>query len=167
MAKDIKIKRAQYIQKNCEILQEFSFAHPMTILKVYQIFNSHFYGSPLFDLFSRECNMLEKSYNVSVRRMFDIPRESSSYFIESLTECPHLRSVLVKRFLKFVDKLNGSEKTRKMLNLIKHDVRSVTGRNLRNIMDLVNTDSIDSLTSSDAELSTKRPQRTVIGKLAL
>ena len=91
--------------------------------------------------------MLEKSYNVSVRRMFDLPRESSSYLIESLTDCPHL----VKRFLKFVDKLNESEKTRKMLNLIKHDVRSVTGRFLRNIMDLVNKDSIDSLTSSDAD----------------
>ena len=95
--------------------------------------------------------MLEKSYNVSVRRMFDLPRESSSYFIEGLTNCPHLRSVLVKRFLKFVGKLKESVKTRKMLNLIKHDVRSVTGRNLRNIMDLVNKDSIDSLTSSDAD----------------
>ena len=74
MAKDIKIKRAQYIQKNCEILQEFSFAHPQTKLKVYQIFNSHIYGSPLFDLFGKECQMLQKSYNVSIRRMFDIDR---------------------------------------------------------------------------------------------
>ena len=58
--------------------------------------------------------------------------------------------MLVKRFLKFVDKLKASEKTRKMFQLIKHDVRSVTGRNLRNIMTLVGKDSIESLNQFDA-----------------
>ena len=95
--------------------------------------------------------MLEKSYNVSIRRMFDIDRESHSYFIEQLTNSPHLRSVLIKRFLKFVDKLKASEKTRKMFHLIKHDVRSVTGSNLRNIMTLVGKDSIESLNTFDAD----------------
>ena len=94
--------------------------------------------------------MLEKSYNVSIRRMLDIHRESHSYFIEQLTNSPRLRSLLVKRFLKFVDKLKASEKTRKMFQLIKHDVRSVTGRNLRNIMTLVGKDSIESLNQFDA-----------------
>ena len=57
----------------------------------------------------------------------------------------------MKRFLKFVDKLKASDKTRKMFELIKHDVRSVTGRNLSNIMRLVNKNSIDLLNHSDAE----------------
>ena len=91
----VKVKRAQYIQKNCEILQEFSFAHPLTKFKVYQIFNSHFYGSPLFDVFGRECQMLEKSYNVSIRMMFDLPRETHCFYIEKITDSPHLRSVLI------------------------------------------------------------------------
>ena len=94
--------------------------------------------------------MLEKIYNVSIHRMFDIPQESHCYFIEQLTNSPHLRSVLVKRFLKFVDKLKASEKTRKHFQLIKHDVRSVTGRNLRNIKTLVGKDSIESLNHLDA-----------------
>ena len=38
-----------------------------------------------------------------------------------------------------------------MFELIKHDVRSVTGRNLNNIMRLVNKSSIDLLNHSDAE----------------
>ena len=56
-----------------------------------------------------------------------------------------------KRFLKFVDKLKESGKTRKMFNLIKYDIRSVTGRNLRNIAILVNKDSIDVLNQYDAD----------------
>ena len=63
--------------------------------------------------------MLEKSYNVSIRRMFDLPRETHSFYIEKITDSPHLRSVLIKRFLKFVDKLKASDKTRKMFELIK------------------------------------------------
>ena len=83
--------------------------------------------------------------------MFDLPREAHSFYIEKITDSPHLRSVLIKRFLKFVDKLKASDKTRKMFELIKHDVRSVTGRNLNNIMRLVNKNSIDLLNHSDAE----------------
>ena len=69
MLRDIKMKRAQYIQKCCELQQEFSFAHPRSRFKANMIFNSHFTGSPLWDLFSDETRKLENSWNVSIRKI--------------------------------------------------------------------------------------------------
>ena len=54
MKQDIKEKRARYISKNNEICQEFFFAHPRTKFKINQIWNSHWSGSVLWDLFSSE-----------------------------------------------------------------------------------------------------------------
>ena len=110
MKQDLLEKRARYISRNMELIQEFSFAHPDTKLKVNQIYNYHFTGSPLWNLFSREAEMIENSYNVSVKSMFDIPRESHKYFVEGLTEKPHLKSTLIKRFLSFTEQIMKSSK---------------------------------------------------------
>ena len=47
MQQDMKQKRAQFITKNNDLLQEFSFAHPDSILKMNQIYNTHFTGKHL------------------------------------------------------------------------------------------------------------------------
>ena len=54
LKKDILVKRAAFIQKNNEINQEFHFSHPNTKIKINSIYNSHFTGSCLWNLFSRE-----------------------------------------------------------------------------------------------------------------
>lgn len=66
MQLDIKQKRAQYITKNNELIQEFSFSHPDAVMRVNQIYNTHFTGSPLWDLFSTEAVKLENTWNKSV-----------------------------------------------------------------------------------------------------
>ena len=63
---DVKNKRAAFIDKNNDIIQEFSFAHPKTRAEVNRIDNSHFYGSVLLNLASKETISLEKTWNVSV-----------------------------------------------------------------------------------------------------
>ena len=60
MQKDIRIKRATYIQKNCELNQEFHFTHPSTKVHINNVYNSSFTGSPLWDLFSESAESLEK-----------------------------------------------------------------------------------------------------------
>ena len=44
---DIKTKTAQFISKSIELNQELCHLHPHTRLKINQIYNSHYYGSPL------------------------------------------------------------------------------------------------------------------------
>ena len=45
MSLDIMEKRAQYIRRNNELLQEFSFAHPTTKCLISNVFNIHISGS--------------------------------------------------------------------------------------------------------------------------
>ena len=58
------------------------------------------------------------------------------FLIEPLSKRQHIIFSLRKRFLKFVKCATESQKSvlRNVLNSIKRDCRSVTGRNLRKIM---------------------------------
>ena len=100
-SQDVKNKRASFINRTNEILQEFYFAHPATRSKVINIQNTHFYGSVLWDLRSVEVTKLEKSWNVSVRRTFNLPWDTHCYLIEPVSNVPHIRTILAKRFLNF------------------------------------------------------------------
>ena len=76
MGQDTTEERAQYITRNNELSQEFSFAHPTTKCLINNIFNTHFTGSSLWNLFNKATEMLEKSWNVSQRIMFALPSET-------------------------------------------------------------------------------------------
>ena len=67
MSQDTAEKRAQYIARNNELLQEFSLAHPNTKCLINNIFNTHFTGSSLWNLFNKATEKLEKKWNVSQR----------------------------------------------------------------------------------------------------
>ena len=135
MDQDLLEKRATYIAKNNELNQEFHYAHPKTKVWINKVFNTSFYGAPLWDMFSKNFEKLEKSWNVSNRIMLSLPRNTHRYFIEPLTETEHIIKSLWKRFLKFVGNITiGKKKVlRNLLAVIKYDARSVTGRNLRHM----------------------------------
>ena len=151
MGQDIKIKRAQFINKNNELNQEFWFSHPSTKITINQIYNFHFTGSPIWDLFCKEAVMLENSWNTAVRLMFDLPLQTHRYFIEPISEVKHLKFVLIERFRGFIEQIIKSRKIipKHVLKYVKHDVRSVTGSNLRNILLLTDKDTIEELNSND------------------
>ena len=145
-------KRARFIDKNNELCQEFHFAHPRTKFKMNQIFNCHFSGSTLWDLFSSEAIMLENTFNVAFRVMFDLPRETHKYLVEPISEAVHLKKILIKRFLKFTEAVKSSTKValKNMFRTIKNDCQSVTGANLRRICSLVGKANIEDLVPDDA-----------------
>ena len=84
--------------------------------------------------------------------MASLPRETHKFFVEPITGTPHLKKVLCKRFLSFIGSIKTSKKIalKNIFKLVKDDCRSVTGRNLLNIMILVKKSSIDSLVPGDA-----------------
>ena len=130
---DILEKRALYIAKNNELNQEFYYAHPKTKVWINNIYNTSFYGAPLWDMTSRNFERLEKTWNVSIRTMLMLPRNTHRYFLEPLSNTHHIVKSLQSRFLKFVSNIaDGKKKAlRRVLDSVKDDVRSVTGRNLR------------------------------------
>ena len=135
MDQDLIQKKAMYIAKNNEIIQEFHFAHPRTKVWINNVYNSCFYGAPLWDTSSKNFEKLEKSWNVSCRQMLSLPRNTHRYFIEDLTKTHHIVKSLEHRFLRFIRKIaDGPKKVlRRILDVLKYDARSVTGGNLRRI----------------------------------
>jgi hypothetical protein len=142
-SQDIKIKRAQYIERNCELLQEFGFAHPDVKSKINRIYNTSFPGSILWDLTSRNVRMLENSWSLSVRYMWELPFNSHRYFIEPLGGL-HARNMLYSRYVTFVQSAKKSTKmtVQMLLQMVKDDMQTVTGKNIRLISDELETDDI-------------------------
>jgi hypothetical protein len=147
MEKDLMEKRAIYINRVNELTQEFHYAHPLTKVKLNNIYNSYFYGSSLWDLFGKEAVRLEKSWNVSQRIMLKLPRNSHQYFVEPLSQTPHIKFALWDRFLKFVESIECSTKRaiRSVLKKVKYDCRSNTGHNLRNMMLVAGNSTVSEL----------------------
>ena len=115
-SQDAKIKRAQYIEKNCELIQEFGFAHPEVKTQINRIYNTSFPGSILWDLTSRNVRMLENTWSVSIRHMWELPHNSHRYFIEPLGGV-HARNMLQSRYVSFIKSAQKSSKMSVLLML--------------------------------------------------
>ena len=75
------------------------------------------------------------------------------YFIEPLSEARHIKLALIKRFIKFTQKITNSTKTsmKTLYNCIRKDCNSITGNNLRRIMLLLGVDNIDRINMKSLE----------------
>ena len=84
--------------------------------------------------------------------MYGLPKETHSYFVEAISERPHLKTFIIKRFLNFTKQIEKSKKValKSLLNTIKYDTQSVTGNNLREIMLLVEKNDFSELVPEDA-----------------
>ena len=80
--------------------------------------------------------MIYNTWNMSIRKMFRLDRTTHRYFIEPISNTPHIKTSLLKRFMKFTNNLACSRKTaaKNLFNIVKDDFMSTTGRNLRKIM---------------------------------
>ena len=149
-AQDVRIKRAQYIEKNCELLQEFGFAHPMVKCNLNRIYNSSFSGSILWNLTSRNVQMLENTWSVSVRHMWELPHNSHKYFIEPLGGV-HARNMLQSRYVSFLKSAKKSFKLTVLLllQLVRDNLETVTGANIRHILTDAGQDDVFKMKKSD------------------
>ena len=151
--KDTMSKRARYIQRSNELLQEFYFAHSDTKMKVNSIYNSHFSGSNCWDLTSRASEMMEATFNRNIKLTYNLPYPTHRNLLQVISKEKPLRVTLAKRYLIFTEKLRRSEKPvlRQMIRLVEHNVNTVTGRNLRRILLLTEKPTIEHLSPSDMD----------------
>ena len=150
---DINQKAAQYIDKNCNINQEFFFAHPICKILLNKIYNCHFTGCQIWDLFSKGAEKFYGTYNRSVKVMADLPLATHRYLIEPVSGQQHMSTTLMRNFLNFISKIRQSQKPvlRQLYSVVKDDVRTTTGSNLRNILLLTSLSSVDDLKPSIAD----------------
>ena len=136
MGQDVLEKRAAYISRNNELVQELHFAHPKTLVNVNNIYNSHFYGCTLWDLSCKEVDMAFKTWNVSQRMMHGLDRKTHKYLIEPVSGTKHIKFAMYKRFINFTSRITESAKVamKVLYETVKLDCQSTIGRNLRMIM---------------------------------
>ena len=152
--KDIMIKRARYIERSTEILQEFYFVTSDMKMKLHNIYNSHFTGSCCWDMTSRAGQMMEATFNRNIKITYDLPYPTHRNLLPVISNVTPLRITLAKRLLTFRQSIQKSEKgvLKQILKLVESDVRTVTGRNLRSILILTDKSSVQQLHKSDLEL---------------
>ena len=97
--------------------------------------------------------MLENSWNVSFRRMYDLPYQTHRNLVEPVSGQPHLKKLLIKRFLSFIEQIQKSDKVlpKQLLRLIQSDTRSITGCNVRKILLLVKKSKVEDITKEEIE----------------
>ena len=70
----------------------------------------------IWDLFCPEAVQLENSWNVSFRKMYDLPLQTHRYLVELLSKQKHLKKILIKRFLSFLQEITDMKFDQLTLN---------------------------------------------------
>ncbi len=100
--KDTNLRKSQFIQCINDICKEFAFAHPKCKSKLLQIYSSSFYGSNLWDLYSKELMSLCTTWNVGIRKLYGLPVQTHCRYLMHTSQQNHVDHVLKCRFIKFM-----------------------------------------------------------------
>ena len=135
MKTDCLAKRGKFIGKVNSLLQEFSFVDNSVMIRVLAIYATSFYGSNLWNLFSPQVTKLFSSWNVTIRRVFDLPWTTHRYHIEAVSGMRHPKSLLCSRFVSFLGSLRTCLKgsIRYLSNLVYSDRRTLVGKTVSRI----------------------------------
>ena len=100
--------------------------------------------------------MIENSWSVSFRIMYNLPRTTHRYFVEPISNTTHIKFTIIKNFLNFLKQIeNGSKSIAKvLLNTVKNDVGSTTGSNIKGIKQLLDVDSINQININEIKEKT-------------
>ena len=153
---DITVKRAHFIGKIHSLNQEFHFCHPDVVMHLYNIYTCSFYSSSLYDLYCAKLDQLYKTWNKTVRMLYDVPMDTHTYLIESISKSLHPKVMLCSRFINF-HKINLScskPSVQLLARLSSNDLRTKYGRNLRNISEDCDT-PLDELTKTNVKQKMK------------
>ena len=137
MSLDISSKRGYFIGKVNSLIQEFHYAAPEVLLRLVQAYACNVYGSNTWDLFSSDCQRLFRSFNVAVRTIFNLPRTTHRYIVESLIDSSHLYVQLLSRYVTFSKSLleNDAFEVRFLAQCCISDKRSILAKSLYRIAD--------------------------------
>ena len=155
---DLLCKRAILFDKVHQILQQFGCYNPRLIMKLLSIYSTAMYGSCLWQLSSDEHFKLVRSWNTAVKIVWDLPHSTHTRFLESLSPVPHLESVLLGRYIGFIENLVNSKKS--LIKLIfsscSGDLHSLTSQNLAYLLSKYKKTSVQGLISERIHIKKSR-----------
>ena len=140
---DLLQKRAIFYDKVHQMIQKFGYCDPRLVCELVRIYGTSFYGSTLWNLTSKEHEQLNRSWNTAIKIIFDLPFGCHTRFVESLTDLPHLQSVLHSRYAGFVKNLKTSNKIhiKMLLGICENNLLTNTGQNISFLMQKYNCES--------------------------
>ena len=139
MDHDVRVKRAEFIDKSVEIREAFDFASPVEVLQALKTYCSSFYGSMLWDLGGDAASQVFNSWNTAVKLAWSCPRDTRTYLTQEVLSCglDTARCDILTRYAKFFRslRLSPSNEVSVLANLASRDIRSNTGANIRVVED--------------------------------
>ena len=160
MSHDILSKRGEFISNVHALRQELGSQHPVIFMKLVQIYLSSMYGSNLWDLYSDAARSVFISWNVCIREAFNLPYATHRYILQDISEIPHIRVSLLRRFVKFYFQLKQSSKpsVRNLFRIQKNDVRSTFGRNCQKLCSEMQVSRVENINVSEISMPIKTPE---------
>ena len=135
MKTDCTQKRGKFIGKVNSLLKELHFVDPQVMIKLLNIYTTSFYGSSLWDLYSSSVDRIYKSWNITIRNVFNLPWKTHRYWIEIISGCSHPKTLLLSRYVKFTKSMTSCKKpaVRFLSSICQDDRRTLLGRTLAKI----------------------------------
>lgn len=132
---DILIRKGEFNSKVHELRQELGDQYPFVFIQLVRTYLTSMYGSNLWDLYHASAEKLYIAWNFLIKNTFKLPYATHRYILYNITEIPHLRVALLRRFVKFYNKLQMCNKPEilHLFYLQRSDQRSVFGRNCRKL----------------------------------
>ena len=131
---DTKMKRASFIKNSIDTREMFGFGLPGQVLNAISVYSAHFYGSNLWDLYGDMAGQVYRSWNTSVKLVWDLPRSTHNYFVEHMLseDIPSVRKRILTQYVSFLQRLGKSvsKEVRVMKAIAAADIRSVVGKNV-------------------------------------
>ena len=138
MDKDMKVKRAAFIDRSLQLREKFSFAHPMEALRAIRIYCCDHYGGMLRDYQSNMASQYFNSWSTCVKLAWGVPRSTHRYFLDYLAGgLVSARREILGRFHGFFRSLlnSPSREVNILARIASKDIRSTTAKNLRLLED--------------------------------
>ena len=120
---------------------------PDILTKLVNVYATSFYGAGTWDIFSKDCDRLYKSWNVTIRQVFGLDWSTHRYLIEHVSGCLHPQVMLSSRLVTFYKSLLNTTMfpVRFLARLNENDMRTVLGRNLCTLLDKCGLQHLDDL----------------------
>ena len=101
-----------------------------------RLYNTAFFGSNCWNFSSEQVKMFSRTWNVSLRILFGLPRETHCWIVEQLSGARHFLQMIYSRFFQYMQmvRLNRRAFLRDLYDIVKDDVKTTSGSNISTIL---------------------------------
>ncbi len=86
---DVAFRKGKFIGCINSIITQFGFSHPVCKLKLLVTHGYSFYGSSFWGLYEYDSKRLYITWNIAVRRLYDLPRTAHTRCLSHIAGVPH------------------------------------------------------------------------------